>query len=218
VPGDEQRPVVVFAGAPLQATPRLRACLEKVPHPYVIAADSGAATALAFGLQPDVVIGDFDSLRESTRIQLQGVPFETYPRAKDATDSQLALEHAVQRQPSELLLLGFLNGPRLDMTVGNVLLLLHAPNAVLVDEHNEGRLVRGGEAHRWTAEHDELISLLPLAANCEGVTTQGLRFPLRAEQLVLGHSRGISNEPVAPEVGVSLTKGVLLIMRHFPRL
>jgi len=214
----EERPAVIFAGAPLDATPRLRARLAALTNPYVIAADSGAATALAFGLRPNIVIGDQDSLDAATRKQLGDVRFELYPRAKDATDSELALQHALEQQPGELLLLGFLNGPRLDMTLANVLLLLRAPGAVLLDEHNEARLLRGGEAHGWTPEPDELISLVPLVDDCAGVTTEGMLYPLHGEPLTLGATRGVSNEPRAAEVRVTLQKGLLLIVRHFPRL
>ncbi|HET6318199.1 MAG TPA: thiamine diphosphokinase, partial [Chloroflexota bacterium] len=153
MPAEETRAAVVFAGAPLQVTPRLSQRLEALANLYVVAADSGAATALAFGLKPDVVIGDLDSISDATRAQLQGVEFRTYPRAKDATDSELAIQHALQARPKELLLLGFLNGPRLDMTLANLLLLLAlAPGAVMVDERNEASLLRGGGSRTWQPE------------------------------------------------------------------
>jgi thiamine pyrophosphokinase len=209
---------VVFAGAPLQVTPRLRQRLARLENPCIIAADSGASTALAFGMRPDVVIGDFDSLDDATRSHLHGVRFETFPRAKDATDSELAVEHALQQQPEELLLLGFLNGPRLDMTLGNTLLLLNVPHATLLDERNEAHLLLGPAEHRWSPEPDELISLLPLTGDCDGVRTEGMLYPLESETLHVGASRGISNEPRAVRVGVSLTDGKLLIVRHFARL
>ena len=190
---------MIFAGAPLHATPRLRARLAALTNPYVIAADSGAATALAFGLRPNIVIGDQDSLDAATRKQLGDVRFELYPRAKDATDSELALQHALEQQPGELL-------------------LLQAPGAVLLDEHNEACLLRGGEARGWTPEPDELISLVPLDDDCAGVTTEGMLYPLHGEPLTLGATRGVSNEPRAAEVRVTLQKGLLLIVRHFPRL
>ena len=217
----EPRPAVVFAGAPLDPTARLRARIATLDNPRVIAADSGAATALRFGLRPDLVIGDLDSLDPAVRdhLQTQGVPFERHPTAKDATDGQLALQHALLHQPSEILLLGFLNGARLDMTLSSVMLLVMSDvPTTLVDERNEALLLRGPQRHAWSAEQDELISLLPLTADCSGVRTAGLRFPLEGERLVLGDTRGVSNEPLAAEVSVALEEGVLLLCRHFARL
>ncbi len=70
----------------------------------MIAADDGASTALAFGFTPHLVIGDLDSIAEGTLDELRrrGVPIETYPRDKDATDGQLAIERALHAQPDEL--------------------------------------------------------------------------------------------------------------------
>jgi thiamine pyrophosphokinase len=212
---------VVFAGAPLSVTDRLRARIAALGDASVIAADSGAALALAFGLRPDLVVGDLDSLAASTRAELErlGVPFQLHPRAKDATDGQLALEHALSLNPSSVVLLGFLGGPRLDMSLSSVLLLLTTPARVsLLDERNECLLLRGPDAYSWSSEPGELVSLIPLDGECRGVTTNGLRYPLRDEPLVLGHTRGISNEPTARHVGVTVASGALLLTRHFPRL
>ena len=56
-----------------------------------------------FGYQPDVVVGDLDSIAAPVLADLQrrGVPIEAYPRDKDATDGQLAIERAIKVQPSE---------------------------------------------------------------------------------------------------------------------
>jgi thiamine pyrophosphokinase len=210
---------IIFAAASLKPTPRLTARLAVLDRPFVIAADGGATTALAFGLRPDVVIGDLDSLAASTlsRLDAAHVPIETHPRDKDATDGQLALERALQSQPSELFLLGFLGGPRLDQALANVILLtrLQIP-AVLLDETNECVIVRPAARHTWFPEAGEVISLLPMSAEVVGVTTHGLRWRLDRERLTLGTTRGLSNEPVDNEVSVSIESGLLLVTRHFP--
>jgi thiamine pyrophosphokinase len=210
---------LVFAAAPLQPTSRLRARLAEITAPYVVAADAGAATALAFGYQPDVVIGDLDSLAAATRAELErrGVAFETYPRDKDSTDGQLAVERALQIQPIAVWLLGFLGGSRLDQSLATVLLLMRIDaQIVLFDEMNECFLIRPQKDYLWRPELDEVISLLPLNGDVANVTTTGLRWPLRRETLHLGDTRGLSNEPVSDEVSVSIGSGHLLLTRHFP--
>jgi thiamine pyrophosphokinase len=217
----EGRTALVFAGAPILPTQRLQQRIAGLENPLVIAADSGARNALAFGLRPDVVVGDLDSLDPDTRRQLEhdGVPFERFPRAKDATDGQLALARALVEQPTSVLLLGFLNGPRLDMTLASALLLATTDVHVeLLDEGNACVLLKGPDEHAWTVEADELISLLPLGGDCLGVATRGLRYPLDHERLAFGQTRGVSNEPLETEVSVSLDTGLLLLTRHFPGL
>jgi thiamine pyrophosphokinase len=209
---------LVFAAVPVAPTPRLRARLASLERPFVVAADAGAATALAFGITPDLVLGDFDSLDPSILSQLN-VPIETHPRDKDATDGQLAIDRALQHKPTELYLVGFLGGPRLDHALANILLLTRiAIPTVLLDERNECRLLRPGPEHVWRPEPSEVISLIPLSDHVPGIRTRGLRWPLSGATLVRGDTRGVSNEPATPEedeASVSLASGLLLLTRHF---
>jgi thiamine pyrophosphokinase len=211
---------VVFGGVPVAPTARLRRRLaEGRPH-LVVAADSGAATALAFGLVPDIVVGDMDSLSPALIADLERrkVAIERHPRDKDATDGELAVEWALATRPdAAVLLVGFLGGPRLDQAAANLQLLAALPSGVTVlDELNEGRLVRSGEELTWVAEPDELVSLVSLAGDARGVTTEGLRWQLDNSTLPLGATRGVSNEPAGGGVRVRLREGILLVTRHFP--
>ena len=210
---------IVFAAAELTPTLRLRARLSQMDHkPFVVAADGGASTAMAFGMTPDVVIGDLDSIDPATleRVQQAHVPIERFPRDKDATDGQLAIARALQMRPDELWLLGFLGGPRLDQALANVLLLagLDAP-AVVLDERNEARVVRPDAGYAFRTEPGEVISLIPIRGDATGVRTQGLRWPLDGETLKAGDTRGVSNEPTGGSVHVAIEHGVLLVTRHF---
>jgi thiamine pyrophosphokinase len=185
----------------------------------VVAADDGATTALAFGFTPDVVIGDLDSIEPATLSELhrRGVPIETHPRDKDATDGQLAVDRALESHPTELHLVGYLGGPRLDQALANVLLLttIEVPT-VLLDATNECRLLRPHTAMSWSPHAGEVVSLIPLTPTVEGVRTEGLRWPLVDELLRLGDTRGISNEPADQRATVQTTAGLLLVTRHFP--
>lgn len=215
------RPGLVFAGGHVQPTPRLRARLAVLAHPYVVAADVGAVSALAFGYIPDRVIGDFDSLPESIArsLEAQSVHIESYPRDKSDTDGALAVAHVVAAGCTPIVLVGFLGGARLDHALANVLLLLDLPfGTVLLDEHNECRLLRSGESLDWYPEPGELVSLLPLGSDAVGVSAQGLRWPLAHATLRLGATRGVSNEPLGGPAQVSLGQGQLLVTRHFPAM
>jgi thiamine pyrophosphokinase len=90
--------------------------------------------------------------------------------------------------------------------------------AVLLDEQNECVLVRPGVEHSWRTEPGEVVSLLPLHADAEGVRTGGMRWPLSGDRLRLGDTRGVSNEPIADEASVSIKAGLLLVIRHFSAL
>jgi thiamine pyrophosphokinase len=212
------RAAVVFAAAECYPSARLRARLAGLETPYVVAADAGATIALAFGYQPDVVVGDLDSIDQATLAALRrlGVPLEEHPRDKDATDGQLAVERALQAHPSRLWLVGFLGGPRLDQTLANILLLTRIDTpSMLLDERNEATLVRPGNDHSWRTESSEIVSLVPLGGDVRGVRTHGLRWRLDGETLRSGDTRGVSNEPDAEHAAVSIEQGLLLLARHF---
>ena len=58
----------------------------------------------------------------------------------------------------------------------------------------------------------DLVTLLPLGGDAEGVRTEGLRYALDDETLAGGRTRGLSNEVVEPPASVSLKRGMLLII------
>jgi thiamine pyrophosphokinase len=59
----------------------------------------------------------------------------------------------------------------------------------------------------------ELVSLIPLGGPAEGVTTEGLRYPLSDETLAAGSSRGVSNVFAAEQARITVRRGVLLAIR-----
>ncbi len=186
----------------------------------IIGADGGAAQALAWGLVPQVVIGDMDSLPQAQRAQLeeQGARFIVHPRAKDETDLELALTYAVERGAQEIVVLGALGG-RLDHTLANVLLLalpaLEGLDVRIAAGESEALLLRGGESVTLAGESGDLVSLLPLGGDVGGVKTDGLAWALRDDVLRFGHSRGVSNEMTGPLARIDVAEGCLLVV-HGP--
>ena len=187
----------------------------------VVAADSGVAHALALGLVIDVAVGDFDSLDPETleAVEAAGTRVERHPVAKDATDLELAIDVAVGLGAARVVVLGG-HGGRLDHFLANVLLLA-APSLAGVDvEALVGEavvsVVRPGPGIRFGGRPGQLVTILPLHGPAEGVRTEGLRYPLHGETLLAGTTRGVSNVLDADEAAVSLSGGVVLVVRPGP--
>ncbi|MEZ4770045.1 MAG: thiamine diphosphokinase [Caldilineales bacterium] len=108
----------------------------------VVAADGGANWCAAWGWQPDLVIGDMDSVDVSVarRLQAHGVPFDRHPVEKDETDLELALCAAVERGAEEIVIAAALGG-RIDHTLGNLALL-----ALPLLANVQVRIVDGGQS------------------------------------------------------------------------
>ncbi|MCW5880820.1 MAG: thiamine diphosphokinase [Anaerolineae bacterium] len=181
----------------------------------VIAADGGAAHALAAGLFPDVVVGDLDSLTPELLAELRAaeVTVLRFPTRKNETDMELTLAEAVRRGAARVTILAATGG-RLDQTIGNILLLtLPAFQAVpmrLITDTEEAFVARG-YAH-LAGEAGDTVSLIPLTPKVTGVTTLGLEYPLERADLQLGPSLGISNAMMGADAEVKVHDGLLLVV------
>jgi len=183
------------------------------PTDLVICADGGASNALALGLQPQVVVGDLDSLDESlhSRLEKMHCQFIVHPACKDETDLELALYYAIEHGVDEILILGALGG-RIDQTLANVQLLalpeLRSVKARILDGRQEISLIR--DAALIEGQVGDTVSLLPLTEEVTGIYTEGLEYALENATLYLGPSRGISNVLTSSQARVRIGRGLLL--------
>jgi thiamine pyrophosphokinase len=187
------------------------------PGDDVIAADGGAHHAVAMGLRPRVVVGDLDSVTPElvAKLTAQGVEMERHPAAKNKTDLELAIERALRDGAQEIILLGALGG-RLDQSLANVLLMAQQdwPATIhLVDANEIATVIHGGEAMTLEATVGSTVSLLPLSAEVTGITYTGMLYPLNDATLVLGSTRGVSNEVVSAPATVTIKTGIALVIQ-----
>lgn len=202
---------VIVAGGDLVPPGSIPALPE---HRFVITADSGLHAAQALGIHADLLVGDFDSADPAavaTAIEA-GALIERHPADKDATDLELALDAALARGLSPAVVLGGAGFDRIDHFMANALLLAQPRYAVLQPQW----WVKGAhvapvhdrvEIHGATGD---IVTLLPVGGPATGVTTSGLRWPLEAETLEPGSTRGVSNEMTTSLAGIRLDTGTLL--------
>lgn len=189
----------------------------------VIAADGGARHAAALGLRIDRWVGDGDSVapEDLDRLAADGVAIERSPTEKDETDAELALLAALAAGAARITILGALGGARIDHELGNVWLLAHPRLAgretCLLDGRTRIRLLEPGRSELPGSPGD-VVSLLPFGGDVAGITTDGLRYPLRDEALVVGPSRGLSNVRLIPDASVTFRSGRLLAVETPARL
>lgn len=184
---------------------------------YVVAADGGAFALERWKLPPHLIVGDMDSLGDAgaERFARQGIAVAKFPAAKDESDLELAIAHAIAAGATEIVLLGALGGERLDHETANLLLLADAGYEGVHLEARRGalriRAVRGDGTLALAGPIGALVTLLPVNGDAEGVTTDGLRFPLHDEALRFGRARGLSNEVASLPASVTVRKGALLV-------
>ena len=190
----------------------------------VIAADGGARHAISLGVTIDLWVGDGDSIGEAGLVALAalGVPIERSRTDKDESDTELAIRAAVRLGASGVVIVGALGGGRIDHALANIGLLampeLVGRSAMILDGRSRVRLINApgpdGEAieSRLRGLPGDLVSLLPVGAGVEGVTTHGLAYPLADEPLPPGRTRGLSNVRIEPDAAVIVRRGQLLVV------
>ena len=194
----------------------------------VVAADGGARHAAAFGLRLDRWVGDGDSIEpaELEALGAAGVAIDRTPTEKDESDAELALVAAIDGGATEIVMLGALGGPRVDHALANVGLLAHPAlqgRAVLIYDEQAARISllvapdprdpqRASVTRELHGHPGDLVSLIPIGETAAGVTTEGLRYPLVSEPLILGRTRGISNVRAVSSASVRLESGRLLVI------
>ena len=134
---------VILSAGPVEDCSLLRPLLRE--DDWIIAADGGERLARDLGIQPNLLVADFDSsIPPETAGELEIVRL---PAEKDWTDTLAAAMLALERGYREFLLLGCTGG-RLDHTVANFAVLLyllrHGAAAVLADEQNTLQLFHPG--------------------------------------------------------------------------
>ena len=165
------------------------------PGDRIIAVDSGANFAWRVGLQPEFLVGDMDSIDPTvySKMQEQGVEIHTYPRAKDYTDTQLALKLAEDSGASHIAIMGF-TGSRLDHVLATlysgIRLVRKGIKVTYVAPELRVYLLNG--KLQLTGKSGDLVSLVALTENVTGVSLTGLAYPLHQATLQLDQPYAVS--------------------------
>lgn len=172
---------------------------------FIICADGGSIHAKDMGIEPDIIIGDFDSCSAADfaaeKIQ--------YPARKDFTDGELCVKYASERGFDEILMLA-VTGDRMDHTITDIFLLTQCKNGCIIDDNNEIYLLRD----TLELEHrmGKTLSIIPIGGDLCGITTKNLEYPLNDETLFFGESRGNSNVIAGDKCAVSVKSGMGLVI------
>ena len=206
--------VVIFAGGTVRPGKAFFAAIGSAD--MSIAADSGAAAALQYDCTPRIVVGDFDSLDGMLLEDLgkRGSEIRRAAVEKNETDTELAMQIAIEEGATRITLLGAIGGERFDHMMANILLLagFEGVPITLVDGPSMCWLLRSPGRTTINGQVGDLVSLLPLTSDASGIYTRGLYYPLKGETLFFGKPRGMSNVLIEEHAEVSVENGMLLVI------
>lgn len=204
----------------------------------LIAADRGLEFFLDYLILPDVVIGDFDSLSEDGKnfleMQNEDIPYggmlewklqkgegkvvevvRLRPE-KDDSDTQSAMNYAIQNGAKEIVILG-VTGNRVDHLMANFGLLILAQKqgaeVALADRYNYMKLISSGTILKKAEQFGKYVSFFPLGRDVTGLTLEGFKYPLDKYHLTTADSGlTVSNEISEEYAKVTYESGTLLMI------
>lgn len=201
---------IILLGGNLAVNNRV---LAHLPGARVIAADGGMRHAEALGVVPELWVGDFDSTPEDLQTKWPDVIRQRYPAAKALTDGEIAVEAALERGATSLILMGALGGERSDHAIAHMLM------AVAMQKLGQAVMLTSGNEEAWPLipgsvslklRQGSLFSVLGLT-DLNGLTISNARYPLTNFDLVFGSSRTISNVAEGT-VHFSLVSGQAIVL------
>ena len=183
-----------------------------------IAADAGLNNARALGVRVSVVIGDFDSLGRRPNVD-PDVEVITLPAEKDETDTQLAVQTALERGAKWINIIGGLGG-RLDHTLSNLSILedlcLLGVHATIANGQSRARYLKATSTLLARTKY-RYVSLIAADPIVKGVSIEGCKYPLEKATLRRTHQYAVSNEIEGNCCLISVRKGAVYVIESIDR-
>ncbi len=195
---------------------------EAAKNRNIWAVDHGIDVCRRCSCPPSLLIGDNDSATNEgwNWGESLGIPVDKHPRAKDYTDTQLALVHAADSSPESFLILTGALGGRFDHACSTIHSAAHAKNQCCIADETEVMFFLKAPEDSITVKNftklPTAVSLLPITSSAAGVTTSGLKWELHDTILLAEKANAVSNEMLTAEFSVSKSGvGILGVYMYF---
>ena len=187
---------------------------------YVIAADGGLLYCGILGIEPNLVIGDFDSLDEELSQAVEELErmaperVKRLPAEKDDTDMMAAVREGLALGYRRFYMYGACGG-RLEHTLANIQILKYLKN-----RSAEGFIWDGSSMYLMVQDEEialqetleGYVNIFCMGDEALGVTVQNLKYELKDVNLTDDFPIGISNEFIGKPAIISVKQGTLLVM------
>lgn len=190
---------------------------------YVIAVDGGLSYCGILGVEPDKLIGDFDSVNEQEKAAIEELKKQIperiieLPCEKDDTDMLAALKHGLEAGYTDFRIYAGCGG-RFDHTFANIQCLLylknHGATGYLLDGTGMMLVVQNEVVH-FNRNMEGVLSVFSLGKEAKGVTLRGMKYTLEDYTLTNDFPIGISNEFIGEEASVSVKEGEVVCMIQY---
>lgn len=176
---------------------------------YIICADSGYDKALAAGVTPQLVIGDFDSI-EAVPV---GVKVIKAPTHKDDTDTMLAIKTAISEGYRDITLLSAFSG-RMDHSIANLSALCY------MSEQGIKARISGDSCSAYYVKESELTlkpqngRYLSVFSDTDSsvVSIKGAEYEVENFTMKKSFPIGVSNEFTDTDCTITVHSGAVFVL------
>lgn len=193
-------------------------CIKKISPDCIIGVDRGLEFCYRNKIVPQYILGDFDSIDPEVirwyRSQ-EEIPIQEYKPEKDATDTRMGLELAMELGSDRIFLLGATGG-RLDHYMGNLQSLIVPAKchkeAWILDEQNAVTVLWDSRTIKKRCAFGKYISFFSMGDEVRGITLSGFKYPLKDYNMTNFDGIGVSNELAEDTALVEFRQGYLLMV------
>ena len=187
---------------------------------FVIAVDGGLSYCGILNVEPDLILGDFDSVSEQEALAIekleQQIPERILrlPCEKDDTDTLAALKEGLKRGYTDFRIYAGTGG-RFDHTLANIQCLIYLKNRGAIGYLVDGTgmmLIIKNEAVHFQAGLEGYLSLFSLVEESRGITIEGMKYSLEHAVIRNDFPVGISNEFIGEAAAIAVEDGTLVCM------
>lgn len=175
-------------------------------HECIVCVDGGLIYCQKMNIQPDLIVGDFDSIPSHVLNDYTHVPFLTFPQEKNETDLELAVQSVYHPDVDKITVFGAL-GKRLDHTLSNLHLMQRYPRKVFFETENELIFSFNGTLE-IACFPGQTISFMHMD-KVEGVTSEGLQWDMYKATFTK-YFFSLSNICLADRVKITIESGDLI--------
>jgi len=177
----------------------------------IIAVDAGLERVNKLGIEPDLIIGDMDTLSPELLEQYPDTEKIKYDIQKNHTDTELAILWCLEHNLKQVVIINGLTN-RFDHSLGLLqnLALLHSKNVTARIESEKQVVFFLINKSQLNGYEGCLLSLFAYGGDATIKNSEGLFFPLKNLTLSPLHTRGISNNVISSSITIELDKGLIL--------
>ncbi len=186
---------------------------------FKVAVDGGYSFFRKAHLRPDLLIGDFDSLKRLPKDLSPRTDVIVYPADKDKTDAELALDYCLERKAKRIdIVQPSLGEP--DHFVGNLMLLAKAARSAKGRRKSQVRLVNANsevlllDSGRWAVRNaqGDSLSIIPISERIV-LSCRGTEYDVTGLRIRRGETVGLRNRVTAARASVEIRGQGLLFHR-----